>query len=70
MLADAPILAETVVTETTAIPSASGNVMSPCATRFASPCVSLPSAPQDVRNLDAPSVRLSATNPSAKFDAR
>ena len=68
--AAAPIRAETAEMETIAIPSASGSVMNPCVIRFVSPCASLPSAPQDVRNSDAPNARLNATNPSARFAAR
>ncbi len=70
VLADALILVETVVMVMTAIPSVSGSATNPFVIRYASPCASLPSAPPDVRNSDAPSVRLSATSPSVRFDAR
>ena len=70
VLADARILVETAVTVMTAIPSVSGSVTNPFVIRYVSPCASLPSAPPDVRNSDAPSVRLSATSPSVRFDAR
>jgi hypothetical protein len=58
-----------VETGTTAIPNVNGNVIALYVTKYVNPSANHQSAQPAVKNLDAQSVKLSATNQSAKFAA-